>query len=286
GGQSSRSSRDSAAGSSRRKPMAGSGSQRQWAEFSRPTRGEGAAMTKRFTAAWRALFRKETLAGEMDEEMRFHIDMETRKLMERGLSLEEARTRALLAFGGIVKHKEEALEAAGTRWIETLFQDVRWALRSLRKNPGYTAAAAVTLALGIGANVAIFSVVHAVFLQALPYGGGERLVRLRQDAPSIGVEDAPFSPLEVSDYAAQTQTLSGVVEYHSMSFILLGGHEPERVQTGVVSANFFDIMGVRPVLGRTFAKGEDAPGAEPVLLLSYNYWVEHQGGDPSVVGRA
>jgi len=222
----------------------------------------------------------------MDEEMRFHIEMETQKLVGRGLSPQQARTQALIAFGGVARHKEEALEGAGMRWIETLFQDVRWALRALRKNPGYAAAAAVTLALGIGANVAIFSVVHAVFLQALPYGGGERLVRLRQDAPSIGVEDAPFSPLEVSDYASQTQTLSGVVEYHSMSFILLGGKEPERVQTGVVSASFFDVMGVRPLLGRTFARGEDAMGAEPVLLLSYSYWMDHQGGDPSVVGRA
>ncbi|HEX7252847.1 MAG TPA: ABC transporter permease, partial [Thermoanaerobaculia bacterium] len=145
--------------------------------------------------------------------------------------------------------------------------------------------AAVTLALGIGANVAVFSVVHAVFLQSLPYGGGERLVRLRMDAPSIGVEDASFSALEVGDYAAQSQTLSGVVEYHSMSFILLD-KDPERVRTGVVSASFFDVMGVRPMLGRTFAKGEDAPGAEPVLVLSYNYWLEHQGGDPRVVGRS
>jgi len=243
-------------------------------------------MKARILAAFRSLFRKGRLEREMDEEMRFHVEMETQKQMQRGLSPEAARTRALQSFGGIQKNKEECREAGGTRWIETLFQDVRWALRALRKNPAYALSAAVTLALGIGANVAIFSVVHAVFLQALPYGGGERLVRLRQDAPAIGVEDASFSPLEVSDYATQTQTLSGVVEYHSMSFILLGGKEPERVQTGVVSANFFDVMGVRPLFGRTFARGEDAQGAEPVLLLSYNYWMDHQGGDPSAVGRS
>ncbi|HTD52050.1 MAG TPA: ABC transporter permease, partial [Thermoanaerobaculia bacterium] len=243
-------------------------------------------MKPRLLAALSALFRKGRLEREMDAEMRFHLEMETQKQIARGLSPEGARTRALLGFGGVEKHKEECRETGGTRWVETLFQDVRWALRALRKNPAYAASAAVTLALGIGANVAVFSVVHAVFLQALPYGGGERLVRLRQDAPAIGVEDSPFSPLEVADYATQNQTLSGVAEYHSMSFILLGGDEPQRVQTGVVSANFFDVMGVRPLLGRLFARGEDAPGAEPVLILSYNYWLEHQGGDPHVVGRA
>ncbi|HEX7251878.1 MAG TPA: ABC transporter permease, partial [Thermoanaerobaculia bacterium] len=242
-------------------------------------------MKARILAAFRSLFRKGRLEREMDEEMRFHVEMETQKQVQRGLSPEEARTRALRRFGGIEKNKEECREAGGTRWIETLFQDVRWALRALRKNPAYAVSAAVTLALGIGANVAVFSVVHAVFLQSLPYGGGERLVRLRMDAPSIGVEDAGFSALEVGDYAAQSQTLSGVVEYHSMSFILLD-KDPERVRTGVVSASFFDVMGVRPMLGRTFAKGEDAPGAEPVLVLSYNYWLEHQGGDPRVVGRS
>jgi putative ABC transport system permease protein len=242
-------------------------------------------MKTRFAAAWKSLFRKGHLEREMDEEMRFHIEMETQKLVARGTPPEEARVEALRSFGGVARHKEEVFEAGGMRGIETLFQDIRWALRALRKSPSYTAAAAVTLALGIGANVAVFSVVHAVFLQALPYGGGDRLVRLRQDAPSIGVEDAPFSPLEVSDYASQNRTLTGVAEYHSMSFILLGGDEPERVQTGVVSANFFDVMGVRPLLGRAFARGEDAVGAEPVLILSYNYWLEHLGGDPHVVGR-
>ena len=221
----------------------------------------------------------------MDEEMRFHLEMEIRKLVARGTRPARPRARRRCSLSAAwTSTRRTIARRAGSRGIETLSQDVRYALRGLRENPGYTAAALATLALGIGANVAVFSVVHAVFLQSLPYGGGDRLVRLRQDAPGIGVEDARFSPPELADYAAQNRTLSGVAEYHSMSFILLREPEPERVQTGVVSANFFDVIGVKPLLGRTFLPGEDAPGAEPVLILSYDYWQRSHGGDPKIVG--
>jgi putative ABC transport system permease protein len=242
-------------------------------------------MTGRFAAAWRTLLRRSAAEREMDEELRFHLEMEVEKLVGRGLDAEAARTEALRSFGGVDRYKEECRDARGLSRFESLSQDIRYALRGLRRNPGYTAAALATLALGIGANVAVFSVVHGVFLQSLPYGGGERLVRLRQDAPGVGIEDAPFSPREVSDYAAATRSLSGVAEYHSMWFILLRQPEPERVQTGVVSANFFDVVGVSPLLGRTFLPGEDAAGAEPVLVLSYDYWQRSHGGDPRIVGQ-
>ncbi len=124
-----------------------------------------------------------------------------------------------------------------------------------------------------------------MLLQSLPYGGGERLVRLRQDAPSANVSDTGFAPLDVADYRAETRSFEGLAEYHSMYFVLLGGKEPERVQTGVVSAGFFDVLGVRPILGRTFRTGEDAHGAAPVLVLSYAYWMRSFGGDPKIVGR-
>ncbi len=243
-------------------------------------------MKSRIAAAFRAFFRRDALEREMDEEMRFHVEMETKKNVGRGMSPGQARTEALRRFGGIERHKEEGRDAAGIPWLESLWQDVRIALRGLKRNPAYAIAAIATLALGIGANVAVFSVVHSVFLQALPYGGGDRLVRLRQDAPAAGIEDAAFSPMEVADYASQTRALQGVVEYHSMSFILLGHGQPERVRTGVVSANFFDVMGIRPYLGRLFLPGEDAHGAEPVLLLTYDYWMKSYGGDPHIVGQA
>jgi hypothetical protein len=127
--------------------------------------------------------------------------------------------------------------------------------------------------------------VHGVLLQSLPYGGGDRLVRLRADAPGAGIDDGAFSPLDVADIAAQTRSLAGVAEYHSMWFVLLGRKEPERVQTGVVSDRFFDLLGVRPILGRTFLPGEGTEGRRGGPRASYNYWKRSFGGDPSVVGR-
>jgi len=242
-------------------------------------------MASRILTALRAIFRKREVEGQLDEEVRFHIEMETRKLAARGLSPQEARRQALMAFGGVEKHKEEARDATGAPIVETLLQDIRYGARGLRRNPVFALAAVATLALGIGANAAIFSVVHGVFLQALPYGGGESLVRLRQDASGINVTDTPFSPVEIEDYKARNRTLEGLAEYHSMWFVLLGKSEPERVQTGVVAANYFDVMGVRPILGRTFRAGEDVQGSEPLLVLSYDYWMRSWGGDKSIIGK-
>ncbi|HKD11560.1 MAG TPA: ABC transporter permease, partial [Thermoanaerobaculia bacterium] len=242
-------------------------------------------MASRILTALRAFLRRRDVEGQLDEEIRFHLDMETRKLVERGLPQQEARRRALVAFGGVDKHKEETRDATGARVLETLLQDVRYGARGLRRNPVFAFAAVATLALGIGANAAIFSVVHGVFLQALPYGGGESLIRLRQDASGINVTDSPFSPVEIEDYNARNKTLEGLAEYHSMWFVLLGKSEPERVQTGVVAANYFEVMGVRPILGRTFRAGEDAPGAEPLLVLSYDYWMRSWGGDKGIIGK-
>jgi predicted permease len=238
-----------------------------------------------FRATLRALFHPRRAEREMDDEMRFHLQMEAEKLQKSGLDPEAARRETLRTFGGVDKYKDECRDARGLSALESVRQDARFALRGLRRNPAYTAAALATLALGIGANVAVFSVVHGVFLQSLPYGGGERLVRLRLDAPGANLSDMGFSPPEVGDFASQTRALSGVAEYHSMWFILLRDPEPERVQTGVVSAGFFDLVGVRPLYGRTFRRGEDAPGAPPVLVLSYDYWQRSHGGDPRVVGR-
>jgi putative ABC transport system permease protein len=166
-----------------------------------------------------------------------------------------------------------------------LAHDLRFAFRTLRKSPGFTLVALLTLGLGIGANTAIFSMIRGVLLRPLPYREGERLVFLRQSAALAGVQNAGFSAQELADYRSSARTLEGLVEYHSMPFILLGRGEPRRVQTGVVSANFFDVMGVSPVLGRGFRAGEDLPGAEPVLVLSYGFWKTQLGGNPDIVGR-
>jgi predicted permease len=221
----------------------------------------------------------------MERELHFHLEREAEEYVRRGMTPDEARYAAMRSFGGVEQVKEECRDARGPRLLETLAQDARYGVRTLRKNPGFTALAVLTLALGIGANTAIFSVVNGVLLRPLPYDNGDRLVVLGQQAPLVGADTMNFSPKDFADFREQTTTLDGMAEYHSMSFILLGREEPEQVQTGVVSANFFDLLGVKPMLGRSFRPGEDLPGAEPVLVLSYKYWQQSHGADPDVVGK-
>jgi putative ABC transport system permease protein len=168
---------------------------------------------------------------------------------------------------------------------DILKQDCAYALRMLAKSPGFTITAVLTLALGIGANTAIFSVVHSVLLRPLPYHDGQQLIFIRQQAEKVGMPDLAFSVHEVNDYREQNRTLAGLVEYHGMSFTLFGRAEPERVSTGVVSANYFDMFGVKPMLGRTFEPADDRVGAPPVLVLSYEYWKNNFGADPGIIGK-
>jgi predicted permease len=166
-----------------------------------------------------------------------------------------------------------------------LAQDTRYALRMMAKNRGFTIAAILILGLGIGVNTAIFSVVNAVLLRGLPYAQGDRLLVLHQRGLKNGVADMPWSVADLNDYRAQSRTLSELVEYHAMTFTLLGGAEPYQVRTGVVSHSFFDYLGVKPILGRTFTADEEKPGAEPVLILSYEFWKGQEHGDPNIIGK-
>jgi predicted permease len=236
----------------------------------------------RLRVAVRALLKPERVEQELDAELRLHLELETERHRGAGASPAEARRAALVSFGGVDRVKEECRDSWGGRFLETLAQDVRYGLRNLRRNPGFTAVVVLTLGLGIGANT---SVVRGVLLRPLPYQRGHEVVALRQAAPRAGIEDLGFSVKEVQDYREQSRTLEDVVEYHSMNFTLLGGTEPQRVRTGVVSARFFDLLGVKPLLGRTFRDGEDALGAAPILVLSHAYWRQKLGGDPGVVGR-
>ena len=153
-----------------------------------------------------------------------------------------------------------------------MIQDIRYALRVLVKNRGFSLIAILTLALGIGANAAIFSVVYGVLLRPLPYGNGDRLVVLHQKATRANRENVPFAAKEIFDYRDMSHTLDAVVEHHSMNFLLLGNDSAERVNTAVVSANFFDVLGVKPLLGRTFVAADEQHGAPAVLVLTYEYW--------------
>jgi predicted permease len=165
-----------------------------------------------------------------------------------------------------------------------MIQEIRYALRVLAKNPGYSLIAILTLALGIGANAAIFSVVYGVLLRPLPYKDGDRLVILHQKS-SRGAANVPFSVHEITDYRTLSHTLESVVEHHSMNFLLLANDSAERVNTAVVSANFFDVLGIKPILGRNFVASDDSPKADAVLILSYEYWRGRHGADPNIVGK-
>ena len=179
----------------------------------------------------------------------------------------------------------DILRMAPREHASVLAQDTRYALRMMRKNRGYTFAAIAILGLGIGANTAIFSVVNSVLLRPLPYESGDQLLILRQSRVKHGNNAMRFSVSEVNDYRQRNHTLDSLVEYHSMSFTLLGGSEPHSVSTGVVSAGFFDFLGIKPLLGRSFQADEEGLGAQPVLILSYEFWKKQERGDPNIIGK-
>src|SRR4051812_31096286 len=233
----------------------------------------------------RGSLRTTAFEENMEAELLHHLELEAEALVARGMAPGEARAAARQRFGSLALVKDDCRESWGMRAIDTLAQDLRFAVRNLRKYPSYTGVVLLTLALGIGANTAIFSVVHAVLLRPLPYANGDRLIEIRQLAAKSGVANAGVSVKEVRDYRSQTESLDAVVEYHQMSFNLLGHGEASRVQTGVVSASFFDVLGVAPLLGRTFREDDDSKNAPAVLILSYAYWKNALGGDPNVIGR-
>ncbi|MGV3590914.1 MAG: ABC transporter permease [Gammaproteobacteria bacterium] len=168
--------------------------------------------------------------------------------------------------------------------MHSLLDDLHFAVRNLLKKPGTTALILVTLALGIGANSAMFSMVYHILLAPLPYADGEQFVRIEQHERNGGRADYPLSVQTLYDYRNQNTAFSDIFEYHAMQFTLLGHGDPIRVQTGVVNWNFFDVLGVQPVIGRSFLPGEDEIGAEPLILLSHEFWVRQFASDPDVVG--
>lgn len=167
-----------------------------------------------------------------------------------------------------------------------LTADLRYALRSLRRVPGFTVAVIVTLGLGIGANTAIFSVVRGVLLKPLPHADGDRLVYLRQSAAGVGGENMGFSVPEILDFRESARTLAGIAEYSPMDYPLQEGEEATRIRVGLVTGNYFSVMGLAPVLGRLTTPDDDGTAVPPVMVLTHAFWMERFGGDPDVVGRS
>ena len=229
-----------------------------------------------------ALFGRRRQENEMDEEIAFHIEMETRRLVESGLDAHEARRRAVLAFGGVERHKDDVRDERGTSWLWDGWNDVRFAARSLRRRPGFTAIATITLALGIGATTALFGVVKQVLLTPLPYGHPESLVMVW--SAWKGFDQTWLSYDEWEGWRARIHAFADIGLFAEGS-ANIDGDDPERVRTAQVQANVFPILSVQPIVGRNFTAEEDRPNGPSVVILGYGLWQRRFGGDPSVVGR-
>jgi len=224
---------------------------------------------------------------EMREEMGFHVDMEAADLEKSGMPAEEARRRALATFGGVRRYHEEGHEARGGAWIEDAMRDTRYALRSLARTPGYTAVVVLTLALGIAAVTSIFSVANGVLFTDLRYRDPSRLMVLWDGLDWMGVPEAWVTGPEVVRLRRETTRFEGFAAIRSGSVTLGGenGFDPQRVAQSAVSANFFQVLGVGPALGRAFARGEDAPNAARLALVSHRLWTQRFGGEASLLGK-
>lgn len=231
------------------------------------------ALWNRIAALWRG----RAVEREMDQEFAFHVEMETRKLVASGVAADEAARMARARFGSQASARQGAREGAGTGLLYDAAADVRHALRQLRRRPGYSGLGILTLALGLGATVALGSVVRAVLLRPLPVAD--------EAAVKVFWSDYNWRGVEYDFLAERRGAFAQLAAYSSVLTSLRTETGGIALATAVVSANLFDLLGTAPLLGRTFAPGEDRPGREPVVVLSHGLWQEQFGGDPAIVGR-
>jgi predicted permease len=242
-------------------------------------------MLKRLAARFLALVNRRDMDRELDTEVRFHVEMQTSKNEEAGMPPAEAGRAALLAFGGVEQAKEAARDTR-TLWLDSIRQDVKYAMRGLVRNPGFTAAVVVTLGLGIGANSAIFSVVNGVILRPLPVRDAGRITVLAAYRDSGGVPGR-MSRLDMEDYQSRADAFEDVAAYAMDFGSLAADNRAERVWLTYVSDNYFRMLGLEPVAGRLIQAGEGRlAGTDPVLVLSHGYWRRRFNADPNVVGKA
>jgi putative ABC transport system permease protein len=230
-----------------------------------------------------ALFRKQNLDRELDDEVLAYLELAERDAIAAGLTPEDARRAARRGFGGIEQMKEVHRDHRSILWIENLLRDFRYGLASLRRNPGFAAVAIGVLALGIGANTAMFSLVDAVLLKPLPFPQPERMVRVWESPPE-GVNNVT-NTLDFLDWKRMQTVFEALSVERTSSFTLTGEGEPVRLAGTFVSADYFQVFGVNALIGRTFTVGEDESGADPVVVLSHAAWQSRFGGDPGILNR-
>jgi putative ABC transport system permease protein len=232
------------------------------------------------------LFHKERRDRELAEELESHLQMHIEDNLRSGMTPEEARRQAHIKLGGLEQTEESYRDRRSLPALETVIQDLRYGLRMLAKNPGFTAVAVLTLALGIGANTAIFSVVNAVLLRPLPYMDPDRLVQISENNPKYGTLWFAVAPANFLDWQQQNHVFESMAIFGvwSEEFYLAGVGQPEQLQGRYVSASFFPLLGVQPILGRTFLPEEDRPG-QRVVVLTYAFWQRRFGSDAKALGR-
>jgi predicted permease len=231
-----------------------------------------------------AILRRSRMESEMDAELHFHIESRAEDLMRSGITREEALRRARVEFGAIEAVKEEGREARGVSFFDELLQDLRFGLRILRKSPGFTAVAVLTLTLGIGANTAIFSVVNAVLLSPLPYVNAHRLMLVKELLPNLSAEPFNVSGPDIAEIQKLNHVFEGVGGFRVWTYEFSGRGTPARVTANRISSDLFDVLGVEPVVGRVFEPQEEEFGHQ-VVILSYGFWQRQFGGQHNILGQ-
>jgi predicted permease len=232
----------------------------------------------------RVLFRRDRAETELDQELHFHFEKQVEKYMRSGLTEEESRRQARLAFGGVSQIKEDCREARGTGFIETTLQDVRYALRQLRENPVFAVVMVLTLALSIGANSAIFSVIDSVLLQSLPYRQPDKLTRIFMTSEAFPT--FPLNPFDFRDMRTRNRSFESMAAYNRSDMQLAGSSgDAIRVNGFRITAGFFHVLGIEPELGREFDRDAEIHGNELQVILSDRLWRTQFGADSKIIGR-
>ena len=240
-----------------------------------------------FQRRWRALLRRHELDSRMDDEMRSHVEMQTAENIAAGMDARAARYAALKQFGWVESVKDRCRDRRRGAWLADFLRDLGYGARALRKSPGFTAAAALTLALGIGANAGIFSLVNALLLRALPYPAPERLavVWASNSRLKLGLPVIPPANADVAAWRKHTESFASVAAFAPATADLAEAGGAERIGAARVTAGFFETLGITPLLGRTFSADEDKPGAAPAVMISYGLWQRRFGGDEALPVR-
>ncbi len=239
---------------------------------------------------FRSFVRKQPLDHELDVEMASHIEMATEENLRRGLSPAEARRQALVQFGGVQQAREQIRESRGLPWLDVLMQDLRFTFRTMRRDGAFTIIAVLILALGIGANIAVFSVVNTILLRPLPFRDPRQLVRIVEKNPKAGESSKTYTADATQDFQQQNRSFQSVSGYFAFTgldnFKLIGKSQPLPLTGILVAENFFETLGVRTSLGRLFRPEEFVKNAGPVTLLNYPFWRRQLGGNRDIIGQA